>query len=88
VFYNISIKDKIEENCLIISLDTGESIETKYYMNKEIYDKKLGRVKNISFGNQLLISDSCFSNQYSHFRRSHFKVLDYEVFSVYLKLFN
>ena len=89
--YNTIIKVQIKENyenCLIISLDTGESIETKYEMNEEIYDEKFGRVENISFGNKLVISDSCFSNQYSHFLDSHFKVLDYEVFSVYLKLFN
>lgn len=88
VFYNLNIMDKIKEDSLIISLDTGESIETgrKIYEEYDLKDDK--KIKGINFGDILIISDSCLSNQCSRFRHSNFKVLDYEIFSIYLKSFN
>ena len=84
--------DKKGTDCLIIFLDAGESIETKYYYDKEIYDENYKKIKNINF-DKLIISDSCLSNRYSYIEYSeedkrNFKVIDYEVFSIYLKFFN
>lgn len=90
IYFNY-IMDKIEEDCLIISLDTGESFPAKkYYNDKHCFFEyeEPKEIKVINFGDRLIISDSCLSNQYSSFFGEHFKVLDYEVFSIYLKLFN
>ena len=94
--FNKYIMDKKGTDCLIIFLDAGESIETKYYYDKEIYDENYKKIKNINF-DKLIISDSCLSNRYSYIKDpysqynegiSNFKVVDYEVFSIYLKFYN
>jgi hypothetical protein len=75
--YNLYL-DKKTEDCFIIFLDTGERSEPENCY----YDEK-----KIQFGN-LVISDSCLSNQNSCIGKVNFKVIDYEVFSIYFNLFN
>ena len=68
--------------CFIIFLDTGEisfpkTCDYDDFKNKEI----------IKFGD-LVISDSCLSNQNSCVGNIKFKVIDSEVFSIYFNIFN
>ena len=80
------------QKCFIFFLDIGVKIDVK-----EEFDSFDEHYKNNgpTFGRDLIISDSCLSNNNSFIKYSEyndnkekFKVIDYEVFSVYFSSFN
>ena len=81
-------QDENEKICFIFNLDLGEMKNVSFHEYEYKYNKNNNRNNGPIFGNLLFISDSCLSNNNSFIFGKNFKVINYEVFSVYFSSFN